>query len=121
MEVFFMESKNIGLDYKNENGELRYELKNGAHDMEKADGFSAEEFYLNLDKVIREVDPNKARGIAKKLMDANGPGISFGIYFNELKDLDKENKLEKEFDYLKQFIDYQIDIFMIVNFIREIR
>ena len=62
-----MKNKSIGLDYKNENGELRYELKNGAHDMEKADGFSAEEFYLNLDKVIQEVEPIKARGIAKKL------------------------------------------------------
>ena len=116
-----MESKNIGLDYKNENGELRYELRDGAHDMEKADGFSAEEFYLNLDKVIREVDPIKARGIAKKLMEDNHPEILFGLYYNELKDLDKENNLEKEFEYLKQFIDYQIEIFMIVNFIREIR
>ena len=25
-----METKNTGLDYKDENGELRYELKNGA-------------------------------------------------------------------------------------------
>lgn len=28
--------------------------------------------------------------------------------------------LEKEFNYLEQFIDYEIDIFMIVNFLREI-
>ena len=113
-----MENENIGLDYKDENGELRYELKNGAHAMEKADGFSAEEFYLNLDKIIREVNPIKAREISKKLMDANGPEISFELYFNELKDLDKENKLEKEFDYLKQFINYEFEIFMITNFIR---
>ena len=113
-----MENENIGLDYKDENGELRYELKNGAHAMEKADGFSAEEFYLNLDKIIREVNPIKAREISKKLMDANGPEISFELYFNELKDLDKENKLKKEFDYLKQFINYEFEIFMITNFIR---
>ena len=116
-----METKDIGLDYKNEDGKLRYELKDGTHNMEKVDSFSAEEFYLNLDKVIRELDPIKARDIAKKLMDANGPQILFGLYYNELNDLDKENKLEKEFDYLKKFIDYKIDIFMIVNFIREIR
>ena len=113
-----MEIKDICLDYKDENGELRYELKNGAHDMEKVDGFSAEEFYLNLDKVIRELDPIKAKGIAKKLMDANGPEILFGSYFNELKILDKEKRLEKEFAYLEQFIDYEFEIFMIVNFIR---
>ena len=113
-----MKNKSIGLDYKNENGELRYELKNGAHNMEKADGFSAKEFYLNLDKVIREVDPIKAKGIAKKLLDANGPEILFGLYLNELKDLDDENKLEEEFDYLNQFTDYKFDIFMITNFIR---
>ena len=113
-----MEIKDICLDYKDENGELRYELEDGAHDMEKVDGFSAEEFYLNLDKVIREVDPIKAREIAKKLMDANGPEILLGLYLNELKDLDDENKLEEEFDYLNQFTDYKFDIFMITNFIR---
>lgn len=113
-----MESKNKGLDYKDENGEVRYELKDGVQNMQKIDGFSVEEFYLNLDKVIQEVDPIKARGIAKKLLDANGPEISFGLYFNELKDLDKENKLEKEFEYLNQFIDYKFEIFMITNFIR---
>lgn len=113
-----MESKNKGLDYKDENGEVRYELKDGVHSMQKIDGFSVEEFYLNLDKVIQEVDPIKARGIAKRLLDANRPQILFGLYFNELKDLDKENKLEKEFEYLNQFIDYKFDIFMITNFIR---
>ena len=107
-----------GLDYKDENGELRYELKNGIHSMEKIEGFSAEEFYLNLDKVIQEADPEESHKIAKKLLDANGPEIPFEAYFNELKDLDKENQLEKEFAYLEQFTDYQIDIFMIVNFIR---
>ena len=62
-----MEIKDICLDYKDEDGELRYELEDGAHDMEKVDGFSAEEFYLNLDKVIIEVDSIKAKGIAIEL------------------------------------------------------
>ena len=39
-----MERKRQGLDYKDENGEVRYELKNGVHSMEKIEGFSAEEF-----------------------------------------------------------------------------
>ena len=106
------------LKYKDKNGEVRYELKNGVNSMDQADDFSAEEFYLNLDKVIREVDPDESYKIAKKLLDANGPEILFGTYFNELNALDSKNKLEKEFDYLKQFIDYPFDIFMIVNFIR---
>lgn len=110
--------KRQGLEYKDENGDVRYELKNGINSMEKTEGFSAEEFYLNLDKVIRETGPDESYKIAKKLLDANGPEILFGTYFNELKELDSENKLEKEFDYLKQFIDYPFDIFQIVNFIR---
>lgn len=113
-----MEEKRQGLEYKDENGEIRYELKGGVHSMEKIEGFSAEEFYLNLDKVIREAGPDESHKIAKKLLDANGPEILFGTYLNELKGLDSENKLEKEFDYLDQFIDYPFDIFMIVNFIR---
>ena len=106
------------LKYKDKNGEVRHELKNGVNSMEKADNFSAEEFYLNLNKVIIEVDPDDSYKIAKNFLDSNGPEILFGTYFNELKALDSENKLEKEFDYLKQFIDYPFDIFMIVNFIR---
>ena len=113
-----MVRKRQGLDYKNENVELRYELKNGVHDMEKIDGFSAEEFYLNLDKVIRELDPEKSHQIAKILLYSLSPEILFGAYFYILKGFDNRNKLEKEFDYLKQFIDYEIDIFMITNFIR---
>ena len=106
------------LDYKNENGEVRYELKNGLNSMEKIEGFSAEEFYLNLNKVIREIGPNRSHKIAHKLLHTHRQEILFGTYFYILKDLDIENKLEKEFDYLKQFIDYPFDIFMITNFIR---
>lgn len=112
-----MERKRQGLKYKDENGGVRYELKDGVHSMEKIEGFSAEEFYLNLDKVIREVGPDESHKIAKCLLDTKKSVITFGTYFNELKDLDKENKLEKEFAYLEQFIDYEFNIFMIVNFI----
>ena len=106
-----------GLDYKDENGELRYELKDGAHDMEKADGFSAEEFYLNLDKIIRELSSNNSFEIIR-MYNNKKPIYLFGTLFYNLKDMDTENKLEKEFDYLKKFIDCKIDLFMIVNFLR---
>ena len=113
-----MKNKNICLDYKEENGDLRNDLKNGVHDMEKAEGFSAEEFYFNLDKVIRELDANKSQKIAKYLLDKIRPTIYFGAYFYILRSLDRENKLEAEFDYLRQFVDYKFDIFMIANYIR---
>ncbi|WP_297981200.1 hypothetical protein [uncultured Methanobrevibacter sp.] len=115
-----MKSKNIGLDYKDENGNLRKDLKDGVRDMEKAEGFSAEEFYFKLDYLIRELDAKKSKRMAKILLDNFGPVVLFGTYFYLLKCLDKENKLEKEFDYFKEFIDYKISVFMIVNFIREI-
>ncbi len=113
-----MENKNIGLDYKDENGNLRNELKNGVHDMEKVEGFYADEFYFNLDTAIRSIDTEKLKRISRNLLDIIGPKILFGAYFYILKSLDEENKLEKEFDYLKGFVDYKFDIFMIVNFIR---
>lgn len=119
IEVFFMETKRICLDYKDENGKLRPELKNGVHDMENIEGFSAEEFYINLDTVIREIGTKKSHKIAQKLLHSINPEILFGTYFYILKSLDMENNLEEEFDYLKQFIDCKIDIFMIVNFINK--
>ena len=46
------------------------------------------------------------------------PIYLFGVLYYNLKDMDSENSLDKEFDYLKEFIDCKIDLFMIVNFMR---
>ena len=114
-----MKTKNLHLDYKDEKGEVNYKLRNGAHYMKDAEGFSAEEFYSNLDKVIRELSPKNSFEPIRCYPSNNGPIALFGFLFYFLKGMDN-NGLQKQFDYLKQFIDYEINIFMIVNFIREI-
>lgn len=106
-----------GLDYKDENGEVRYELKNAVHNLETIDGFSAAEFFSNLDKIVKELSPNNSFEIIE-MYPKIGPKHLFGVLFYNLKNMEKNNGLEKEFDYLKEFIDYKIDLFMIVNFIR---
>ena len=60
-----MEQKKQGLDYKDENGELRYELKNAVLNLEKIEGFSAEKFYSYLDKIISGLSQKNSFEIIK--------------------------------------------------------
>ena len=114
-----MEDKRQGLEYKDENGEVRYELKNAALNLEKIEGFSAEKFYSYLDKIISELSQKNSFKIIKDYARVhNKPKFLFGVLFYNLKDMDENNDFDEEFDYLKQFIDYKIDFYMIINFIR---
>lgn len=115
-----MKLRNLHLDYKDENGDLRYELRNGAHSMKDAEGFSPEEFYSSLDNIIRVLSPNNSFRPIEAYPSNNGPKALFGFLFYFLKGMGCKKGLQKEFDYLEQFIDYEIDLFMIVNFLREL-
>ena len=112
-----MENKAICLDYKTEDGEIEKKLIDAVQDMEKMEGFSAEEFLFNLDKVVRELSPDNSFEIIR-MYPRKKAIYSLGTLFYNLKDMDTENKLEKEFDYLKEYIDCKIDLFMIVNYLR---
>ncbi len=113
----FMEYEVISLDYKDENGDIEKRLIDSVQDMEKIEGFSAEEFFSSLDKIVKELSPYNSFEIIKKY-PINKPIYLFGTLYYNLKDMDGADKLEKEFDYLKEFIDYEIDLFMIVNYLR---
>ena len=112
-----MEYGVIGLDYNDENGDIEKRLIESVQDMEKIEGFSIEEFFSNLDKVFKELSPNNSFEIIKEY-PKNKPIYLFGTLYYNLKDMDGADKLEKEFDYLKEFIDCEIDLFMIVNYLR---
>ena len=43
--------------------------------------------------------------------------LNFGAVYYILKYNVLDDSCNKEFEYLKKFIDYEIDIFMLVNFI----
>ena len=114
-----MEHERQGLEYKDENGEVRYELKNAVLNLEKIEGFSAEKFYSYLDKIISELSQKNSFKIIKDYARVHKKSeFLFGVLFYNLKDMDEKNDFEEEFDYLKQFIDYEIDFYMIINFIR---
>lgn len=112
-----MKLKQLHLDYKDENEKIREELDNILEDMEKIDGFSQEEFYSKLDKIITELSRSNSFEIIR-MYPRQKPIYLFGVLYYNLKDMDSENSLDKEFDYLKEFIDCKIDLFMIVNFMR---
>lgn len=113
-----MKNKKIGLDYKDKNGEIEKKLINAVRNLEKIDGFSTTEFFSNLDKVVKELSPNNSFEIIRMYPRTSGPEHLFGVLFYNLKDMDKANNLEKEFGYLKKFIDCEIDLYMIVNYLR---
>ena len=72
----------------------------------------------NWNSVATNLSPNNSFEIIRMYPRTSGPIHLFGVLFYNLKDMDKENKLEKQFAYLKEFIDYEIDLFMIVNYLR---
>ena len=112
-----MSAKKLYLNYKDENGEVDKFLYDGLLDIRKIDGFSGEEFYSTLDKVIRKLSPNNSFEIIRMYPSNCGPIHLFGVFHYFLKDLDTENELESEFDYLSQFVDYRFDLFMVLNYV----
>ena len=112
-------NKKYCLNYKEYNDKIYDDLLYAVKDMKKMDNFSAEKFYYNLDKIIRELSPNNSFGQIKNFPQKQ-PVYLFSVLFNCLKKMDKTNNLEEEFNYLKEFIDCEIDVFMIVNYLKEI-
>ena len=114
-----MEYKQEHLEYKDDKGEIRSDLKGAIRNLEKIDGFSAETFYSYLDEIITALSPKNSFKLIKDYARTHNKSMFlFGVLYYNLKDIDENNDFKEEFDYLKQFIDYEIDFYMIINFIR---
>ena len=113
-----MKFQKLCLNYREGNEKIYDKLISGVQDMNKINGFSVEKFYENLDKIIRELSQNNSFEPVRKFPQKK-PIYLFGVLFYCLKEMDINNKLEKEFNYLREFIDCKIDVLMIVNHLKE--
>lgn len=85
-----MNFRNLHLDYKDENGDVRCKLKNGVYHMKNAERFSAEEFYSSLDNVVRILSPNNSFKSIEVYPRSNGPSALLFYFF-------KRNEMQKGF------------------------
>ena len=107
----------VCLNYKDNKGTIYNELVLAVKEMNDSKNFDIEKFYDYLNNIIINLSEEKQFQIIR-LLPTTKPYYLFGVLYYHLKDSDEKNKMLKEFDYLKQFIDYRIDLFMIVNYLR---
>ena len=100
----------------NINKEVRYELVNSVRSMMIDVNFDVDKFYSYLDKIISSVEAELVYHSLRYLI-LTGPICYFGAVYYILKYNVLGNSCDEEFEYLKKFIDYEIDICMIVNFL----
>lgn len=106
------------LEYKDENGKIYKDLINAVRNMEENTNFDINKFYKNLNEVIKKASEKEKFQTIRKFPRVK-PEYYFGTLYYFLLEFNTSNELEEEFKYLSQFINYQIDVFMIVNYLRD--
>ena len=96
--------------------DVRYELVNSVRSMMIDVDFDVDTFYSYLDKVISSVEDEHVYHLLRYLI-LTGPICYFGAVYYILKYNVLDDSCDEEFEYLKKFIDYEIDIYMVVNFL----
>lgn len=102
--------------FRKENS-IRRELVLAVNDMNNEKEFDIEKFFNSLEKIIVNISDEEYYKLMHHLVLIN-PEWKFGIIYYLLKNKYKETEFTNEFDYLEKFVDYNIDLFMIYNFIQ---
>ena len=110
----------VYLEYKDSKGNIYDDLVFAVADLKYIKKFEIEKFYECLNNVIFKLSENRLFQIIR-ILPTNKPEYLFGVLYYHLKDIDTDNSLNREFEYLKQFVDCRVDIFMIVNYLRDYR
>ena len=109
-----MKKEKYYLDYVDENGEIRKELKEAVQYIKRSD-FKINDFYRALNNIIMHTYNNELNDIFHRMVSIK-PDYKIGtIYYlmNEFADKDKD--LIK----LGKYKEDAIELFMIVNFLRK--
>ncbi len=111
--------KKVYLEYKDINDQIYPDLVGTVKDMENNKEFNIKMFYESLNRIIVETSEIELFQMIRIL-----PTIKliyyFGLLYYYLIDMKKNNTLNEEYNYLSQFINYKIDIYMIVNYLRNV-
>ena len=106
--------------YLDKNKEVRWELVDAVSSLKEVKGFDVKEFYVNLDKVLTFFSKDKKmfKCVLEFWHSLIYNNIEYNLEFilNTFIDLYKgEIKVEESLEYLSQFIDYDIDCYVIYN------
>lgn len=102
--------------FRNENS-IRKELVLAVEAMKKSNDFDTDKFYSILEKLINNIKDEECNKLLHGLVMMN-PAHEFGILYYLFRSYYNNIEYVEEFKYLKNFIDYKIDIFMLYNFIK---
>lgn len=105
------------LKYEEVPGVIYNELINAVRDMENDKEFDISKFYKYLNELIKEASKSEYFQIIR-ILPLSRPTYDFGVLFLVLRDIIDDGILEEKCNYLSKFINYKIDVFMIVNFLR---
>ena len=106
------------LKYKDEAGNIYNDLIGAVRDMKENTNFDINKFYEKLNKVIIKASEDENFQTIKEFPRVKAE-YYFGTLYYFLLEFFSHNELETEFKYLSQFINYQIDVLVIVNYLRE--
>lgn len=98
---------------------LQEELISTVNNMINKKDFNIYTFYDSLEKIISYIEDEHVYHSLRYLI-LTGPTCYFGAIYYILKYNVLNDSCKKEFDYLKKFIDYEIEVYMLVNFIEAI-
>ena len=101
--------------FRNDNS-IRSELVLAVNAMSNEKEFDIDKFFNSLENVINNVTNEEYDKLIQKLVLIK-PVCKFGIIYYLLKGNYNETQFNVEFNYLKKFVDYEIDLFMLYNFI----
>ena len=112
-----MNNKHFYLSYKNDKGEIRSEFNETIESIMKVEKFDLYDFFDNLNKVFVSLSPEVHQKFLQ--MVQYKPTYFFGLIYYTIKEYSYDEKLEKTYEKLQKYCECKINLFMLMNFLRE--
>ena len=105
------------MSYKNDKGEIRSEFNETIESIMKVEKFDLYDFFDNLNKVFVSLSPEVHLKFLQ--MVQHKPTYLFGFIYYTIKEYSYDEKLEKTYEKLQKYCECKINLFMLMNFLRE--
>lgn len=112
-----MNNKRFYLSYKNDKGEIRSEFNETIESIMKVEKFDLYDFFDNLNKVFVSLSPEVHLKFLQ--MVQHKPTCLFGFIYYTIKEYSYDEKLEETYEKLQKYCECKINLFMLMNFLRE--
>lgn len=112
-----MNNKHFYLSYKNDKGEIRSEFNETIESIMKVEKFDLYDFFDNLNKVFVSLSTEVHLKFLQ--MVQHKPTCLFGFIYYTIKEYSYDEKLEETYEKLQKYCECKINLFMLMNFLRE--